>query len=418
MADLAAVLHGFIADGVAASAADTTAEAPSHPLWRSLSAAGSRLWLDTGDIDAAREQWSAEFAALTTNNTLLNNEIQKGIYDGLVREAAAVIRDAQPGIAERDLLLEIAFVLNAWHGLRLVRIFGADVSVELHTDLAHDVERTVAYGRRYHALCPEHFYVKVPLTPSGYLGAGRLAREGVRINFTLGFSARQNVLAALLTRPAYVNVFMGRLNAFVADHGLGSGEHVGEAVTLATQRALRALRNEGRSDTGLIGASIRSGSQLAAVAGVDVLTIPVKAAADYVAHGAPAVSRVADRPAPEWRAGVDPAAFAGPTLWDVDEALPAAADALAQRELSALTPGDVRTCLADHGVHNLLPDWTDAQRAAIADDGKIPSLERWSAELAAGRIGLDALMNEAGLQSFTADQRAFDDRVVGLLHKE
>ena len=37
---------------------------------------GSELWLDTGDIEAAAEPWTEEFTALTTNNTLLNAEVQ------------------------------------------------------------------------------------------------------------------------------------------------------------------------------------------------------------------------------------------------------------------------------------------------------------------------------------------------------
>src|SRR5439155_10000355 len=129
--------------------------------------------------------------------------------DNLVAEAAAVVRGAAPGISPKDLILEIAFILNAHHGLRLVERFDAMVSVELHTDLAGDVERTVAYGKRYIAICPERFYVKVPLTPAGLLSARQLIAAGVPINFTLGFSARQNYLAALLTKPTFVNVFLG-----------------------------------------------------------------------------------------------------------------------------------------------------------------------------------------------------------------
>lgn len=52
--------------------------------WRKLRDAGTALWLDTGDMDEATRLWTSEFEALTTNNTLRNKEIQKGIYDGLV----------------------------------------------------------------------------------------------------------------------------------------------------------------------------------------------------------------------------------------------------------------------------------------------------------------------------------------------
>jgi len=125
------------------------------PVWKKVRSAGSRLWLDTGDLEEASSLWSPEFEALTTNNTLLNKEVQKGIYDDFIRKVASAIREAAPDIGERELLLEIAFALNAYHGLRLVEQFDAHVSVELHTDLADDVERSVTYGRRLYEICPQ-----------------------------------------------------------------------------------------------------------------------------------------------------------------------------------------------------------------------------------------------------------------------
>src|SRR5262245_11323986 len=134
----------------------------SSPLWAAAVHTGTSLWLDTGDIDAARSLWTREFQALTTNNTLLNKEVQKGIYDELVPDAAALVRGVGPNLGEKDVVLEVAFVLNAVHGLKLVRTFDADVSVELHTALADDVEASVQYGKRYHSICPDRFIVKVP----------------------------------------------------------------------------------------------------------------------------------------------------------------------------------------------------------------------------------------------------------------
>ena len=272
MKNLEQTIHDFVRRGFTPPTGKPGIAIHDDPEWRKLRETGSRLWLDTGDMDEAGKLWNSSFDALTTNNTLLNKEIQKGIYDKLVLEAAG----AFPGID----VLEIAFILNAHHALRLVERFDANVSVELHTDLANDVERTVAYGKRYFAICPERFYVKVPLTPAGLISARHLSDAGVPINFTLGFSARHNYLAALLTRPAFVNVFLGRLNAFVADHKLGTGENVGEKAVRATQREILALRKSGRSSSKLIAASIRSGAQVGACAGVDVLTIPTKAAAE------------------------------------------------------------------------------------------------------------------------------------------
>ena len=112
-------------------------------------------------------------------------------------------------------MLELAFILNARHGLRLVEQFDAYVSVEEHTALANDVETAVEVARRYHEICPERFIVKIPFTPAGLLATRRLSDEGIAINHTLGFSARQKYVIARVGRPAYVNVFMGRLGSFV-----------------------------------------------------------------------------------------------------------------------------------------------------------------------------------------------------------
>ena len=71
-------------------------------------------------MDEAAELWCSSFAALTTNNSLLNKEVQKGIYDDLIKEVAAVTKD----LPQQQRVIEIAFVLNARHGLRLASRFG------------------------------------------------------------------------------------------------------------------------------------------------------------------------------------------------------------------------------------------------------------------------------------------------------
>ena len=169
-----------------------------------------------------------EFTALTTNNTLLNKEVQKGIYDQLVPAAAQLLHGASPKMTQDQLVQEIAFVLNAVHGLKLVRTFDADVSVELHTAFSNDADASYQYGKRFAAISPDRFIVKVPLTPAGLLAARALHDDGIRINFTLGFSARQNWLIASLAQPTWVNVFMGRINAFIVDNKLGDGVSAGE----------------------------------------------------------------------------------------------------------------------------------------------------------------------------------------------
>jgi transaldolase len=274
------------------------------------------------------------------------------------------------------------------------------------------VDRSVAYGRRYFNICPERFIVKVPLTPAGFLAARKLRGDGVPINFTLGFSARQNYLAARLANPAYVNVFMGRLNAFVSDNGLGDGLGVGEKATLATQRELIASREKGHTDTLLIGASIRDGKQIADLAGIDVFTMPPAAAAEY--HAAPQaepVSQVRRDPHVALADGVSLRDFNGATLWEVPPAFKAAVDELVHMKEESLSAGALRKHFQKGGIPDFLPEWTSDDIRRASEEGKIPVLSTWQDRLAAGTLGLDALMNLAALRAFAADQEALDTRI-------
>ena len=371
-----------------------------QPWWREMAATGTRGWVDTGDLEEAAGLWCPSFAALTTNNTLLNKEVQKGLYDDLVHEAAALVSDLP--LAEQ--LVELAFLLNARHGLRLASRFGGRVSVELHTACADDVERSLAYGRRLFAICPEHFIVKVPLTPAGLLATRQLRAEGIPVNFTLGFSARQNLLAAAVAAPSYVNVFLGRLNAYVSDNKLGDGVNVGEKTTLATQRAVRGYTAQRLVPTLLIAASMRSGAQVVALAGVDVHTMPPKAVAEALASGGAVRDRSAEDPQVTVAAG---AGLEG--LWTIGEAETALAASLEQQPPA--TPADLVARYTAHGLGGLFPTFDAGEAAAITSDGKIPKHARWAGRIAAGTATVDGLLTAAALGSFAADQAALDARI-------
>ena len=109
MMNLDVAVREFILKDFTHQLGKSAAKPKDDPEWRKLHDAGTRLWLDTGDMDEAAKLWNSSFDALTTNNTLLNKEIQKGIYDDLVAKAARVILDAAPKISESDLILEIVF---------------------------------------------------------------------------------------------------------------------------------------------------------------------------------------------------------------------------------------------------------------------------------------------------------------------
>ena len=84
-------IHDFVKEGIDLQCGRL--EAKSDLFWKGLRKLGSELWMDTGDIEAAAELWTEEFTALTTNNSLLNAEVQKGIYDDLIQESANLLSD-------------------------------------------------------------------------------------------------------------------------------------------------------------------------------------------------------------------------------------------------------------------------------------------------------------------------------------
>jgi transaldolase len=278
----------------------------------------------------------------------------------------------------------------------------------------------VEYARRYHAICPERFYVKIPFTPAGLLATRRARREGIPINHTLGFSARQNYVITRLARPNFVNVFLGRLSSFIAENDLGSGAYVGEKATLASQQAVRSLR-EGRGiDTRQIGASFRTWEQYLNLAGIDVITAPPKVAQEL--H-----ERKAELPTIENRLGrdytpglnddVNPERIGLGTLWDIGDEVVACLEALEHENLDSFNGETLVDFFEAHGCGDILVRWSNAQIATSAEEGKIPRLENWSRQLADRSIGLDSLMNLAGLNSFITDQREMDQHVQDVLRK-
>ncbi len=398
-------MHELAVDGIRFGA-DRIA-APDKPWWRSMAASGTRAWLDTGDLDEAGKLWCSSFAALTTNNTLLNKEVQKGIYDDVIRAAAAMVRTLPPA----DQVVEIAFLLNGRHALRLASRFGGRVSVELHTDLAHDLERSVAFARRYYALCPEHFIIKIPFTPAGLLAVRMLRRDGIPVNCTLGFSARQNLFAAALAAPNYVNVFLGRLNAYVADNGLGDGVNIGEKATLASQRIVRAYTRTRTVPTLQIAASMRSGAQIAALAGVDVHTMPTAAAREAEQQAGEVRDRSSDDPAVQLTGEAREAGIDG--LWVVGEQEFALASSL-ERD-PPRNPEELVARFAANDFGGLFPTFEGTETAALIEDGKIPSHQRWKARLTRRSCLVDGLLSAAALSAFAKDQAALDGRIRSFL---
>ena len=378
------------------------------PFWQSLRETGTELWLDTGDMDEALANWTHEMSALTTNNTLLNNEIQKGIYDNFISDAKKIVKDL-PG---DEKVKEIAFMLNARHGLRLASKFGGFVSVELHTDTANDLKAIDYYGKRFHQICPDQFIVKVPYTATGLIGARLLRNEGIRINFTLEFSARENVIVTSLSRPDYLNVFLGRIDAYIINNKLGDGSGAGEMAVLSSQKWVTKLSAENPWPTKLIAASLRNFEQLELLAGTNVYTMPPKVAASGRKNlSGNFTSRINET----YEVGLDDAAKEThlDKFWDVSDTVLKLALSLAK--LVPITADELINRAHEAGCEDMFPLLSDEESAFIVSDGKIPVHSRWEKKIAEGKLAPDTLLTLAGLASFTADQKMLDQRIRSII---
>ena len=385
----------------------------SDPTMARFKETGTELWVDTGDLEKAQSIWKSEFSALTTNNTLANQVVQTGVMDEVIHQTISRLNEVASSLTKEERVTEVGFVINCHIALRLVRAFKTKVSIELHPSMSRNIGRTLDYARRYYRVCPEYFIVKIPLTPEGYLSVRTLRKEGMPINFTLGFSARQNYLAARLSNPDFVNVFLGRLNQVVFENSVGGGDLVGEKVTLATQEALlRARKQYPKVGTRLIGASIRSGEQVAFLAGLDVMTIPPSAMEEFLKMKHP-VGTMSSNIGEDINPGIDfshPHGLRFHKLWEVPDAfVQFVNDLLASTNLDSMTGGEMESFCRERNVDLFYP-FSPAQLKKILDLGKIPRLDEWSHEVA-----LDDLMTQSALQSFSKDQAALDDRIRSFL---
>jgi transaldolase len=378
------------------------------PFWESLRNTGTELWLDTGDIEEAEANWSYEMSALTTNNTLLNREIQKGIYDTFILEAKSIVRE----LPYEEKVKEIAFMLNAKHGLRLASKFGGFVSVELHTDSAHDIKAIEYYGKRFHEICPEQFIIKVPYTPEGLISARHLKDSGVRINLTLGFSARQNVLVTRVAMPDYLNVFLGRIGAFMINNKLGDGTGAGERAVISSQNWTTGLSAGNPWQTKLIAASLRNYTQLELLAGTDVFTMPpAVAGAGRKSLSGIFTSRTHENYDVSLYSSAEGANIE--KFWEVDDKVLNLSDRLALKLPS--TGSELIHIAHEEGCEDMFPILSKDERQFLSGDGKIPIYSRWAQKIKEGKIAPDTLLTLAGLASFTEDQHLLDERIKSII---
>ena len=118
-------------------------------------------------------------------------------------------------------------------------------------------------GRELAKIAP-NITIKVPMTKDGLRAVATFAKEGIKTNVTLIFSANQALLAARAGQPS-VSPFIGRLDD-IGFNGLDLIEDI------ANMFAIHDIQTE------IIAASIRHPEHVkqAALAGADIATVPYK----------------------------------------------------------------------------------------------------------------------------------------------
>ena len=185
-----------------------------------------RLFLDTANLDEIRQAARMGIlAGVTTNPTLMAKE---------------------SGSTYRERVVEICETVNG------------PVSAEC---TSRDVEGLLQEGRTIASWHP-NVVVKIPIDANGLEATSILAKESIKINMTLVFSANQSLLAAL-AGATYVSPFIGRLD----DAGHDGMEVVRQSVQIFDNYHLPAQ---------VLAASIRSTTHViqAAMAGSHVATLP------------------------------------------------------------------------------------------------------------------------------------------------
>jgi len=150
-----------------------------------------RLFLDTASIDEVRDV------------------VRMGILSGVTTNPTLMAKES--GVSYRERVVEICETVKGPVSAECVSRELAELLVE-----ARDV-----------ASWHPNVVVKIPIDETGLEATSTLAREAIKINMTLVFSANQALLAAI-AGATYVSPFVGRID----DAGQDGMEVVREAVEI------------------------------------------------------------------------------------------------------------------------------------------------------------------------------------------
>ncbi len=194
-----------------------------------------KIFLDTAEIEEIRTaaRWGV-LDGVTTNPTLFAKV--GGSYDDILKQVCSIT--------------------------------SGPVSAEV---IAEDVEGMLREGRHFAKLAP-NIVVKVPMSEEGLEAIYRFAKEGIKTNCTLIFTANQGLLAAK-AGASLLSPFVGRLDDINED-GMICVRELAEIVEI------HELKSE------VLAASIRHPLHVtqAALAGAHLATLPFKVLQQMVHH--------------------------------------------------------------------------------------------------------------------------------------
>lgn len=194
------------------------------------------IYLDTANIKEIRQGAKLGIISGVTTNPSLVSQEGTADYEAVVKEICSII----PGPVSAEVLVE-------------------------------GVEPMIKEARKIAAWAP-NIVIKIPATTDGLEVTSALAKEKIKVNFTLCFSLNQALLGAL-AGAAYVSPFVGRLD----DAGHDGMEVVRDIVYVFDYYDL---------DTQVIAASIRHPEHCvaAAKAGAHIATVPYKVLMQMIRH--------------------------------------------------------------------------------------------------------------------------------------
>src|SRR3989442_2403201 len=198
----------------------------SSPLLAALRRTGTaHVYADTADSEELRRLLAVvgggileEVDGNTVTQPLAGQVVERYMVSDRLATCTEELRRLRRGASGAALLPYVYTMVSGWIGNDFVNAFAArrswEVSLQLHMGALTDPETAKALGRALRTIVPSCF-VKVPFRPhepQSLLIARDLEAEGIPVNFTSTFSARQVVAAALPAGVTRTNIFMRRLN--------------------------------------------------------------------------------------------------------------------------------------------------------------------------------------------------------------